>query len=64
MDPEPKGEIATKDIIGTIGETAIRHEDNSIELIFNFLILVRKWSRTLWPLPLMSSACLLPVEKF
>lgn len=39
MDPELKGKITIKDIVGTI-ETGIWHEDNSVEFkMFNFLIL-------------------------
>lgn len=33
LDPGTKGEIATKTLLGQ-AETGIRHEDNSIELIF------------------------------
>lgn len=36
-EPGPKGKIAIQDIIGTIGETGLWHEDNSIVLMFRFL---------------------------
>ena len=43
LDSEPNGIIVIEDILGTIGETGIWHEDNSIILMFCFLILIL-WS--------------------